>query len=123
MSSKGPFGSYSSLPEALLATKDAMTSMESIPDSQVRNDGRYQDFSQMKSHWHVFEGGLNESHEHIANHFTQDHADGRWSYELKQYGTGLRVLTASSTRSGHNHFLWRTSDDRFVLVLSDDKSA
>jgi hypothetical protein len=115
-----PYRRYSTVSEALKAILSVMADIEEIADDKVRNDSRYRSFSDMREYWHVFEGSFEDCAAHLTEHLKRDHAGSQWSFDVKNYGMGMRGITAGTKSSGYNHFVWRTAPDFFVLLVSDN---
>ncbi len=68
--------------------------------------------------WHAFEGPRDEAYAHLSTHFWERHSKSSDSYTLQSDGQGKVSLIANTPSLGLQHFIWRTTDDTYILMLS-----
>jgi hypothetical protein len=72
-------------------------------------------------HWHAYEGFLEEAYEYLSRHLSEDHPESAFSYYINSDGKGLLTIQTNTKSIGYNHFVWRTLDNKYIMMLSDDK--
>jgi hypothetical protein len=82
--------------------------------------GLYSTYLVMTGYWHGFEGTREEAFEHLWIHFSQDHPDSRYTNKAQVQKGGSEInIIASGALEGYQHFVWRTTGDKYILMLSD----
>jgi hypothetical protein len=115
---------YKSLAEVLSELeKYYLPHVKKQSEDVIKKDERYSSFARMPSHWHSFEGLLDDAFEHFSIHLKERYPirtndpGAVWCYQLDSDGKGLLSIMALSRSLGYNHFIWRTLEDKYILML------
>jgi HEAT repeat protein len=112
--------SYSSLKEALFELRQYyMPNILPRSERSIKSDSLYSYHLGMKGHWHAFEGSLDEAYAHLSNHLTKDHPDNLFDYSIRSNGRGQLNVVANTASTGYQHFVWKTLENKYILMLSD----
>jgi hypothetical protein len=116
--------SYASLKEALSDLEQYfLPNIRRKPEHDIKSDsisgGLYSHYLGMEGHWHAFEGSLDEAYAHLSDHFAQDHPESVFRYTISSNGYGQLDIVAATASTGYQHFVWRTLENKYVLMLSD----
>lgn len=114
---------YSSLAEVLRDLKMViMPNMLKQSENSIKAPNSiYACYVVMKEHWHAFENPLEGTYTHLSQHLQHEHPDSEFSFVVESNGQGQLNIIAKTPQVGLQHFIWRTNDNKYILMLSDDK--
>jgi hypothetical protein len=114
---------YYKLNAILEKIEETMPTLMMQRESDIKEPNSiYSCYHAMEPAWRSFTGSRSEAYNHIMEHFRRDHPDTEFSYTIQSDGRGQVNIIANTPRVGLQHFIWRTLEDNYILMLSSDIS-